>query len=98
MAGGIKVTPEQLASVSGRVSGGAAKVEGVLGELSSAVAPLGSDWAGVAQARFQSLWDDWQRNARGLQEALAGISALMNKAGSSYAQAEQAIANSFGAM
>lgn len=98
MAGGIKVTPEQLASVSGRVSSGAAKVDGVLGELSSSVAPLGSDWAGVAQARFQSLWEDWQRNARGLQEALTGISALMNKAGASYAQAEQSIANSFGSM
>jgi WXG100 family type VII secretion target len=98
MAGGIRVTPEQLSSVSGRVSGGAAKVEGVLSELSSSVAPLGSDWAGVAQVRFQSLWEDWQRNARGLQEALTGISALMHKAGASYAQAEQAIANSFGAM
>ena len=43
MAGGIKVTPEQLAAVSGRVNAGASRVDGVLGELSSAVAPLGSD-------------------------------------------------------
>ena len=98
MAGGIRVTPDQLAAVSGRVNGGAAKVDGVLAELTSAVAPLGSDWAGVAQVRFQSLWDDWQRNARGLHDALAGISALMGKAGSSYADAEQSIAASFGRM
>jgi WXG100 family type VII secretion target len=98
MAGGIKVTPEQLAGVSSRVSSGAARVDGVLGELASAVAPLGSDWAGVAQVRFQSLWDDWQRNARGLHDALAGISALMSQAGTSYEQAEQQIASSFGRM
>ncbi|HZG94825.1 MAG TPA: WXG100 family type VII secretion target [Mycobacteriales bacterium] len=98
MAGGIKVTPEQLAAVSGRVNTGASRVDGVLGELSSAVAPLGSDWAGAAQVRFQSLWDDWQRNARGLHDALTGISSLMSQAGSSYAQAEEQIASSFGRM
>jgi WXG100 family type VII secretion target len=96
MAGGIRVTPEQLASVSSRVHSGSGKVEGVLGELTSAVAPLGSDWAGVAQTRFQSLWDDWQRNAKGLQQALEGISTLMKQASTSYAQAESAIASSFG--
>lgn len=96
MAGGIKVTPEQLASVSMRVHGGADKVQGILGELSSAVAPLGSDWAGVAQTRFQSLWDEWQRSAKSLHQALEGISTLTNQASTSYAQAEQAIAQSFG--
>jgi WXG100 family type VII secretion target len=96
MAGGIRVTPEQLASVSTRVHGGADKVQAILGELSSTVAPLGSDWAGVAQTRFQSLWDEWQRSARSLQQALDGISTLMNQASSSYAQAESAIASSFG--
>lgn len=96
MSGGIRVTPEQLASVSARVHGGADNVQGILGELSAAVAPLGSDWAGVAQTRFQTLWDDWQRSARGLQQALDGISTLMNQASTSYAQAESAIASSFG--
>lgn len=95
-ASGIKVTPEQLGSVSTRVNGGAEKVQNILGELTTAVAPLGSDWAGVAQVRFQTLWDDWQRSAKGLQTALAGISTLMNQASASYAQAESQIASSFG--
>lgn len=96
MAGGIKVTPEQLAGVSAQVRGGAEKVQGILGELTSAVAPLGSDWAGVAQTRFQSLWDEWQRSAKSLQQALDGIGNLANQASMKYAQAESAIASSFG--
>lgn len=96
MAGGIKVTPEQLGTVSTRVRGGANKVEAILGELTSAVAPLGSDWAGAAQVRFQSLWDEWQRSAKSLHTALEGISTLTNQASASYAQAESAIASSFG--
>jgi WXG100 family type VII secretion target len=95
MAGGIKVTPEQLASVSARVHGGADKVQAILGELSSVVAPLGSDWAGVAQTKFQLLWDDWQRSAKSLHAALEGISTVTNQASSRYAQAESAIASSF---
>ena len=96
MAGGIKVTPEQLSSVSNRVKGGADKVQGIMNELTTAVAPLGSDWAGVAQTRFQALWDEWQRSAKSLHTALEGISQLTSQASASYAQAENQIASSFG--
>ena len=43
---GIRVTPEQLASLSSRVSSGSASIEGELQSLSGSLAPLGSDWAG----------------------------------------------------
>lgn len=95
---GIRVSPEQLASMSGRVSNGAAQIEGELSGLAAALTPLGSDWAGVAQQRFELLWADWQRSARNLHEALAGISALLAQAGAHYQDAEHAIAGSFGAM
>jgi WXG100 family type VII secretion target len=95
---GIRVTPEQLASMSGRVSSGAAHIEGELSGLAGSLAPLGGDWAGVAQQRFEVLWSEWQRSARGLHDALTGISALLAQAGSYYADAEQAIAGSFTAM
>jgi WXG100 family type VII secretion target len=95
---GIRVTPEQLASMSGRVSAGAAHIDGELSSLAGALAPLGSDWAGVAQQRFEVLWAEWQRSARGLHEALSGISMLLSQAGAHYAEAEQAIAGSFRAM
>lgn len=97
MAGGyIKVTPEQLQSVASQLQAGTANIDGVLGQLAAQVAPLGSDWAGVAQARFEQLWAQWQRDARGLNEALTGIAQLMRQAGAHYDTTEQGIAASFG--
>lgn len=96
MGVGIKVTPEQLQQVSTQLSAGASNVDGILAQLASSVAPLGSDWAGVAQARFQELWAQWQRSAKGLNESLTGISQLMSQAGANYASTEQSIASSFG--
>jgi WXG100 family type VII secretion target len=92
---GIRVTPQQLAGVAAQLTSGAANVEATLAQLANAVAPLGSDWAGTAQDRFQALWAQWQRDARGLQQALTGISQLMSKASTGYDEAEQAIAASF---
>jgi WXG100 family type VII secretion target len=66
--------------------------------LAGSLAPLGGEWAGVAQQRFEALWAEWQRSARSLHEALTGISTLLNQAGVHYAEAEHAIAGSFGAM
>lgn len=93
---GIKVTPEQLSALSGSVARGSGEIESQLRALRSTVAPLaGGDWAGQAQQRFVTLWEEWQRSAQGLQHALDGISALMAQAGTAYAQAEAQIAGSF---
>jgi WXG100 family type VII secretion target len=93
---GIKVTPEQLKALSGRVARGSGEIEGQLRTLGSTVAPLaGGDWAGQAQQRFTALWDEWQRSAQGLKHALDGISQLLGQAGTAYQQAEQSIASSF---
>lgn len=91
----IRVTPEQLQQVSGQLRSGASNVDGILAQLAANVAPLGSDWAGVAQARFQELWAQWQRNARGLNDALNGIATLMQQASANYDQTEQGNANLF---
>lgn len=93
---GIKVTPEQLQTLSGNVSRGSGDIDATLGSLRSQIAPLvGGDWAGQASAQFTALWEQWQTNAKGLNEALMGISSLLGQAGVSYAQAEQQIAASF---
>ena len=94
-AGNILVTPEQLQAISGQLQSGAANIESINSQLQSQVAPLGSEWAGVAQARFHELWAQWQQSSRGIQESLTGISQLMQQAGVSYADTEQAIASSF---
>jgi WXG100 family type VII secretion target len=95
---GIRVTPEQLAAMAGHVSTGAGHIESELSGLASVLTPLGSDWAGVAQQRFEALWAEWQRSARGLHEALTGIASLLSQAGTHYEDAERAIAGSFGGM
>lgn len=95
MSGLIKVTPAQLAAVSGQLSGGAGSIESTLGQLGSNVAPLGTDWAGSAQARFTQLWDQWQSSQRQLHAALTEISGLMNKASGRYEDNEAAVASSF---
>jgi WXG100 family type VII secretion target len=95
MSGYIRVTPEQLQSIAGQLNAGASNIESINSQLQSQVAPLGSDWAGMAQARFHELWAEWQRSSRGIQEALTGISQLMQQAGVAYSDNEQQIASSF---
>ncbi len=92
----IKVAPEQLAGVSGQLRSGAAAIEGTLGQLAGSVSPLGSDWAGLAQLRFQQLWEQWQSSSRQLHQALDEIAGLMQRAGADYAANEQAVAARFG--
>ncbi|MGH8776469.1 MAG: WXG100 family type VII secretion target [Jiangellaceae bacterium] len=93
---GIRVTPDQLQALAGSVSRGSSEIDATLAALRSQLAPLvGGDWAGQAAGQFGALWEKWQLNARGLNEALAGISSLLGRAGASYAQAEHQIAATF---
>jgi WXG100 family type VII secretion target len=92
---GIKVTPQQLQALSGRVSGAAGQIDSELSSLKATLAPLGTDWAGAAQSRFLALWNEWQTGAQKIQDALAGISMLLGQAGSAYADAEAQIAHTF---
>jgi 6 kDa early secretory antigenic target len=89
--GVLKVTSEQLASLSSQVGGGSAEIESQLGTLRSAVAPLATDWEGAASARFQELWDEWQKSAAGLKDALDGISRLLASAATTYRDAEDQV-------
>lgn len=95
MAGGIRVTPEQLQGLAAQVARGAGEIERQLGGLGQTLAPLGSEWAGQAQQQFQQLWGEWHTAAVRLREALDGISRLMSQAGQAYATAEQEIAATF---
>ena len=95
MAGGISVTPEQLREISAQMSAGAADVEATLSRLAGTVSPLRSEWVGAAQAHFEVLWDQWQRDATGLHSALTGIAQLTQNAATSYETTEQSIATSF---
>jgi WXG100 family type VII secretion target len=92
----ILVTPEQLQQVASQLNAGAANIESTLGQLASQVAPLQSEWRGVAQVQFESLWSEWQRASAGIQHALHGISQLTSAAAASYSDTDHAVAASFG--
>jgi len=91
----FRVTPAELLGLSQQVQGTSAQIEAELGGLRSRVLPISSTWSGQAQERFQVLYEEWNRNAQGLQQALGGISQLLSQAGQSYDEAERRIAGSF---
>ena len=92
----IAVTPEELQSVGAQLMSGAGEIDAIQSQLAGQVAPLQGTWQGVAQARFQELWAEWQRSSRGIQEALHGISQLTQQAGANYEETESSIASSSG--
>lgn len=91
----FRVTPTELMELSQQVHGTSGQIEAELSGLRSRVLPISGTWSGQAQDRFQVLYDEWNRSAQGLQEALNGISALLGQAGQAYDDAEQRIAGSF---
>jgi WXG100 family type VII secretion target len=94
--GALRVTPDQLQTMSGGVARSSGEIRGMQQTLRSQLSPLvGPDWTGAAAAQFGSLYDQFDQHARGLSDALDGIGQLLGKAGSSYADVEQQIAASF---
>ncbi len=91
----IKVTAEDLHSLSGQVSTGSTQIQDQLSRMQNEVLNVvGGDWQGAASGQFNSLWDEWQRSAAGLKDALDGISRLLNNAGTQYQSTEDAIRSS----
>ncbi len=64
--------------------------------LKSQLSPLfGADWSGAAAAQFTALYEQFDRSATGMSDALDGIAALLARAAITYSEAETAIAASF---
>jgi WXG100 family type VII secretion target len=93
----IKVTSEELQNLSAQIGSGSNSIQDQLARMHSAIAPLvGGEWEGAASARFSGLWDEWNRSAVGLKDALDGISHLLQNAGAQYQQTEDTIRQSMG--
>jgi WXG100 family type VII secretion target len=92
----LRVTPDQLESMSGTVARNSAQVRGLQQGLKGQLAPLfGADWSGNASAQFTTLYEQFDQHAAGLSDALDGIGAMLGRAGTAYAEVEQQIAASF---
>ncbi|TAM86657.1 MAG: WXG100 family type VII secretion target, partial [Jatrophihabitans sp.] len=93
---GLRVTPAQLAALSGSIARVSGQVRGEHQGLKAQLGPLfGAEWSGAAAARFAALYEQFDQHARGMSDALDAIGALLGRAGSAYAEVEQQIAASF---
>lgn len=93
---GLKVTPEQLTHLGGAVSRASGQIHGEQQSLKAQLSPLfGADWAGAASSQFSALYEQFDRSAKGMTDALDGIGHLLSRAGLTYQEAESAIAASF---
>jgi len=92
----LRVTPEQLSTLSATVTRVSSTVRGEHQSLRSSLSPLfGTDWAGTAALQFTALYEQFDQHARGMSDALDGIGRLLARAGVGYAELEQSIAASF---
>ena len=88
----IKVTAEELHSLSSNVATGSNSIQDQLARMQGEVlGVVGGEWQGAASGQFHALW---QRSAAGLKDALDGISRLLANAGTQYQQTEDAIRSS----
>jgi WXG100 family type VII secretion target len=91
----IKVTAEELHSVSGQLSTAAQSINdantSAMGQVNGLV---GAGWEGAASTQFEQLFNSWKTGAMQVQEALAGISQLLNNAATTYSQTEEQIRQS----
>lgn len=90
----IKVTSEQLDSVSNQLKSGSEDVAQQLQSMESQVkGVVDADWQGAASDSFRNMWDQWQVGAKQVKEALDGISQMMGQAANTYRDTEEQLAN-----
>jgi WXG100 family type VII secretion target len=91
----IKVTAEELHSVSSRLNSSAQTINETNSSAMAQVNGLvGAGWEGAASAQFNALFTSWKQGADQVQQALNGISQLLSGAGTAYQQTEEQIRTS----
>lgn len=89
----IKVTSEQLQTVSSQLNAGSEEVSQQMASMESKVKSLvDADWNGAASDSFRDLWDKWHKGAADVKEALTGISQMLGQAARTYQDTEDQLA------
>ena len=90
----IKVTSEQLQSVSSQLQRGSEDVSQQLSSMEGQVKGLvDADWQGAASDSFREMYDKWHRGARDVKDALEGISQMLAQAAKTYQETEDQLSN-----
>jgi WXG100 family type VII secretion target len=91
----IVVTSEELQALSSQVASGSDSIQDQLARMAGEVSGVvGGEWQGAASGQFHAMWEQWQRSAAGLKDALDGISRLLASAAQQYQHTEDAIRSS----
>jgi WXG100 family type VII secretion target len=89
----IKVTSEQLHSVSSQLKSGSEEVSQRLNSMKTQVQNLvDSDWSGAASGSFKDNYEKWNHGAQQVKEALDGIAQLLAQAAQTYQETEEKLA------
>lgn len=89
----IKVTSEQLQSVSSQLQSSSEDVAQQLATLESRVTALvDADWNGAASDSFRDLFAKWHQGAGQVKEALDGISQMLAQSAKAYEDTEAQLA------
>jgi WXG100 family type VII secretion target len=90
----IKVTSQDLHSVSGQLTSGSSDIESRLAQLNAQVKGLvDSGWTGAASGSFGGLFEQWHASANQLKTALDGIAGQLSSAANTYEQTEAQLAS-----
>lgn len=90
----IRVTSDELRSVSAQLSAGCGDIESRLTQLRSSVQGLVTGgWQGTASSAFDGLYEQWGAAAAQLRQALDGIGRQLQSAAQLYEQTESHLTN-----
>ena len=95
MAGGFRITPEELNSTAQQLSSAEAEVSNILNTVKSRVEATTGFWQGLAQQQFQSLMQQWAQDQAQLLQVLSEISRNCSTAAQNYSETEQGVARGF---
>lgn len=93
----IRVTPEELETISSQISNNAQTVMDQITSATSAVQNLVSQgWAGAASSQFNTIWQEWNTGANQIQEAMVNMATYMSKAAQAYRDVDNQLAQGLG--
>ena len=92
----LTVQSEDLKSQSDQVQNGAQHVEDILARLGNEIQQLAANWAGGASDAFHDRWEEWDRGARNVQQAMQDMAQFLKHAAETYEQTEENIRSAAG--
>jgi WXG100 family type VII secretion target len=91
VSGGYNTDVDVMDAAAKKVDAVNNQIQGQLKTLRGQVEATRSEWKGPAAAKFQSMMESWDKDAKQLNDALQSISQRMKSNRTGYAMAEQAV-------